>query len=96
MRLAAKPRGAAYLDDPYLLSPPIMYFDNPMTGFLNCTKKLPAIKTKLSDAALAQLWRREEIERNVNDNCGLCCRPLMIKFEEFTHLPTKHYQALQV
>ena len=66
MGLAAKPRGTAYLDDPYLLSPPIMYFDNPMTGFLNCTKKLPAIKTKLSDAALAQLWRRAKSVKGGN------------------------------
>ena len=24
---------------------PITYFDNPMTGFVNCNKELPAIKT---------------------------------------------------
>ena len=37
---AAKPQGTACLDDPHCA--PITYFDNPMTGFANCNKKLPA------------------------------------------------------
>ena len=41
----------------FFIATPIAYFDHPMTGSVNCNKKLPATKTKLSDEVFARLQR---------------------------------------
>ena len=51
----------------FLLPPPIIYFDNLMTGFVNCNKKIPAIKTELSDAVFARLRRRAKSVKGGNE-----------------------------
>ena len=82
----------------FFIAAPITYFDNPMTGLVNCNKKFPAIKTNYPMRCLLDMPRslwKEEIERNVNDNCRLCCS-LKIKFGEFKHYHAKPYQGLQV
>ena len=59
MRVAAKPRGTACVDDPhFFIAVPITYFDNPMTGFVNSNKKLPTIKTNYPMRCLLSLRGR--------------------------------------